>query len=84
MPSHLTDSCYRLRHVIQDLIDDGTLQTPLSKPNVIFNSMPKHNPNLQISQISLNSTQINPSSTQNDLSFTTFNPTHYIIPENHP
>ncbi|XP_058218591.1 uncharacterized protein LOC131329475 [Rhododendron vialii] len=52
MRGHLTNSCYRLRHVIQDLIDDGTVQTPPpSKPNVIFNSMPKHNFNLHISYL---------------------------------
>ncbi|KAI8563689.1 hypothetical protein RHMOL_Rhmol03G0128900 [Rhododendron molle] len=56
MSGHHTNSCYRLPHAIQDLIDDGTLATPLSKPNVISNSMPKHNPNLQINHISLSST----------------------------
>ncbi|KAI8560166.1 hypothetical protein RHMOL_Rhmol04G0234800 [Rhododendron molle] len=84
MPSHHTDSCYRLLHAIQDLINDGTLQTPPSTPNVISNSMPKHNSNLQISQINPSSTQINPSSTQNDFNSTIFNSTRYIIQENHP
>ncbi|KAI8555289.1 hypothetical protein RHMOL_Rhmol05G0163100 [Rhododendron molle] len=30
--SHLTNSCYRLHHTIQDLIDDGTLAMPPLPP----------------------------------------------------
>ncbi|KAI8529862.1 hypothetical protein RHMOL_Rhmol11G0007100 [Rhododendron molle] len=41
MPGHHTDKCYRLRHEIQDLIDDGTVQVP-PRPNVITNSLPQH------------------------------------------
>ncbi|KAI8572790.1 hypothetical protein RHMOL_Rhmol01G0227700 [Rhododendron molle] len=37
MPGHHTDKCYHLRHEIQDLIDDGTVQVP-PKPNIISNS----------------------------------------------
>ncbi|KAI8559667.1 hypothetical protein RHMOL_Rhmol04G0191300 [Rhododendron molle] len=78
MPSHLTDAYFCLQQEIQDLIDNGTVQTPpLSKPNVISNSLPQHNSNPFVSQISITSTQINPSST-------IFNPSHYIIPENQP
>ncbi|KAI8568451.1 hypothetical protein RHMOL_Rhmol02G0200500 [Rhododendron molle] len=42
---HLTDSCFRLRHAIQDLIDEGTLQAPpppSQKPNILSNSLPNH------------------------------------------
>lgn len=75
MPGHHTDSCYRLRHAIQDLVDNGTLPTPPTKPNVISNSLPKHNN--QVNQISLNSTIIPPSST-------IFNPTDHITSDRHP
>jgi hypothetical protein len=76
MPGHLTDACYRLRHAIQDLIDNGIIPAPLSsKASVISRSMPQHNSSLQVGHISL-------SSTQNNLSSTIFNPTLYIIPAN--
>ncbi|KAI8572874.1 hypothetical protein RHMOL_Rhmol01G0234300 [Rhododendron molle] len=77
---HLTDSCYHLRHAIQDLIDDNMLAMPpppSQKPNIISNSFPKHNTIPHLSQISLNSTHIN-------LSSTIFNPTDHIILVNQP
>ncbi|KAI8536032.1 hypothetical protein RHMOL_Rhmol10G0223900 [Rhododendron molle] len=55
MPGHHTDTCFRLRHAIQDLVDNGTLPTPPPKPNVISNSLPQHNQ--QVNQISLSSTK---------------------------
>lgn len=33
MPGHATDECHRLRHKIQDLIDNGSISTPLAKLN---------------------------------------------------
>ncbi|KAG5549095.1 hypothetical protein RHGRI_014462 [Rhododendron griersonianum] len=75
MPSHYTDSCYRLRHAIQDLVDNGTLPNPPSKPNVISNSLPKHHN--QVGQISLSSTITSPNST-------IFNPTDHITPADQP
>ncbi|KAI8560435.1 hypothetical protein RHMOL_Rhmol04G0254900 [Rhododendron molle] len=72
MSSHPTEKCYRLRHEIQDLIDDGTVQVP-PKPNVISNSLPQHRSDALVGQVSITSTQINPSST-------IFNPSHYIVP----
>ncbi|KAI8535001.1 hypothetical protein RHMOL_Rhmol10G0141100 [Rhododendron molle] len=74
MPGHHTDSCFRLRHAIQDLVENGTLPTPPAKPNVISNSLLQHNQ--QVNQISLSST-ISPSST-------IFNPTDHITSENNP
>ncbi|KAI8550892.1 hypothetical protein RHMOL_Rhmol06G0142800 [Rhododendron molle] len=73
MPGHHTDSCFRLRHAIQDLVENGTLPTPPAKPNVISNSLPQHNQ--QVNQISLSSTIISPSPT-------IFNPTSHITSEN--
>ncbi|KAI8538444.1 hypothetical protein RHMOL_Rhmol09G0104100 [Rhododendron molle] len=75
MPSHHTDSCFRLRHAIQDLVENGTLPTPPAKPNVISNSLPQHNQ--QVNQISLGSTIISPSST-------IFNPTDHITSDINP
>ncbi|KAF5933449.1 hypothetical protein HYC85_029620 [Camellia sinensis] len=39
---HDTDLCFRLRHEIQDLIDNGVI-LPLEKPNVTTNPLPTHN-----------------------------------------
>ncbi|KAI8529839.1 hypothetical protein RHMOL_Rhmol11G0005500 [Rhododendron molle] len=42
---HLTDSCFCLRHAIQDLIDERTLLAlppPSQKPNILSNSMSNH------------------------------------------
>ncbi|KAI8537834.1 hypothetical protein RHMOL_Rhmol09G0054800 [Rhododendron molle] len=72
---HLTDSCFRLRHAIQDLIDDGTLQAPpppSQKPYILSNSLPNHKAVPHINQISLSSAQINPNSTS-------FDPTSHIV-----
>ena len=33
MPGHATDECHRLRHKIQDLIDNGSISAPLAKLN---------------------------------------------------
>ncbi|KAF5932597.1 hypothetical protein HYC85_028768 [Camellia sinensis] len=38
---HDTDQCFRLRHEIQDLIDNGVIVPP-EKPNVITNPLPPH------------------------------------------
>ncbi|KAI8572792.1 hypothetical protein RHMOL_Rhmol01G0227900 [Rhododendron molle] len=79
MPGHHTDKCYRLRHEIQDLIYDGTVQVP-PKPNIISNSLPQHGSDPLVGQVSITSiqiTRINPSST-------IFNPSHYIVPANQP
>ncbi|KAI8555208.1 hypothetical protein RHMOL_Rhmol05G0157000 [Rhododendron molle] len=61
MPGHHTDKCYRFRHEIQDLIDDGMVQVP-PKPNVISNPLPQHGSDPLVGQITINSTHINPSS----------------------
>ncbi|KAI8555007.1 hypothetical protein RHMOL_Rhmol05G0140600 [Rhododendron molle] len=76
MPRHHTNSCYRLRHAIQDLVENGTLPTPPTKPNVISNSIPNHNCNPQVNQISLSSSIVHPSST-------IFNATDHITLESH-
>ncbi|KAI8568233.1 hypothetical protein RHMOL_Rhmol02G0182800 [Rhododendron molle] len=76
MPSHLTEACFYLRHEIQDLIDNGSVQVP-PKPNVISNSLPKHRSDSLVGQVFITSTQINPSST-------IFNLSHYIVPANQP
>ncbi|KAF5934619.1 hypothetical protein HYC85_030790 [Camellia sinensis] len=39
---HDTDLCFRLRHEIQDLIDNGVILPP-EKPNVTTNPLPTHN-----------------------------------------
>ncbi|KAL7169328.1 hypothetical protein ACSBR2_034386 [Camellia fascicularis] len=39
---HDTDQCYRLRHKIQDLIDNKVI-APSQKPNVTTNPLPLHN-----------------------------------------
>ncbi|KAL7226539.1 hypothetical protein ACSBR1_021608 [Camellia fascicularis] len=39
---HETDQCYRLRHEIQDLIDNKVIAPP-QKPNVTTNPLPSHN-----------------------------------------
>ncbi|KAI8542837.1 hypothetical protein RHMOL_Rhmol08G0170600 [Rhododendron molle] len=77
---HFTDSCFRLRHAIQDLIDEGNLQAPpppSQKPNILSNSLPNHKVVSHISQISLSSTKINPSSTS-------FDPTSLIVSADQP
>ncbi|KAH7836661.1 hypothetical protein Vadar_004049 [Vaccinium darrowii] len=77
MPGHHTNNCIRLKHKVQDLIEDGTIPLPLKKPNTVSNPMPEHKSNTQINQISL-------SSTLNDLGSTKFNPSLYIIPDTEP
>ncbi|KAL7172363.1 hypothetical protein ACSBR2_031954 [Camellia fascicularis] len=39
---HDTDHCFRLRHEIQDLIDNRVIVAP-EKPNVTTNPLPPHN-----------------------------------------
>lgn len=39
---HDTDQCFRLRHEVQDLIDNGVILPP-KKPNVTTNPLPPHN-----------------------------------------
>ncbi|KAF5932923.1 hypothetical protein HYC85_029094 [Camellia sinensis] len=39
---HDTDLCFRLRHEIQDLIDNGVILPP-EKPNITTNPLPTHN-----------------------------------------
>ncbi|KAF5934205.1 hypothetical protein HYC85_030376 [Camellia sinensis] len=39
---HDTDLCFRLRHEVQDLIDNGVILPPV-KPNVTTNPLPTHN-----------------------------------------
>jgi hypothetical protein len=81
MPGHSTNTCFRLRHAIQDLIDHGIIPAPfLPKANVV----PKPNSGSQIGQTSTISTQINPISTQINPTSTIFNPSHYIVPESQP
>lgn len=75
MPGHHTNNCIRLRHKIQDLIDNGTL--PIPKPNTISNPMPEHKPNAQLNQITI-------SSTINGQSSTKYDPSQYIIPATEP
>ena len=38
---HKTDNCFRLKHEIQDLIDNGTLSYPniITKPNIMKNPL---------------------------------------------
>jgi hypothetical protein len=45
MTGHSTNSCTRLRHEVQDLIDNKVIPAPGSnqKPNVISNPLPNHN-----------------------------------------
>ncbi|KAI8571778.1 hypothetical protein RHMOL_Rhmol01G0145400 [Rhododendron molle] len=66
--AHPTDNCFRLRHAIQDLIDNKTLPMPPQKPNTISNPLPKHS-NTHTNHISLASP---------------FNPSLYIIPTTQP
>lgn len=77
MPGHHTNNCIRLKHKIQDLIEDGTFPLSLKKPNIASSPMPKHKPNVQINQISLSPTSNNPSSSK-------FDPSLYIIPASEP
>lgn len=65
---HLTNNCFRLRHTIQDLIDNKTIPVPPQKPNTVSNPLPKHS-NPQVNNIDLE-----PS----------FDPSQYIIPETQP
>ena len=41
---HKTDNCFRLKHEIQDLIDNGTLPNPIIiiKPNIRKNPLPNY------------------------------------------
>ena len=41
---HKTDNCFHLKHVIQDLIDNGTLPNPniITKPNIRKNPLPDY------------------------------------------
>ena len=57
VPDHATDDCQRLRHEIQDLIDDETISLLPLESNTILNPMPQHKQNLGINQISLTSTK---------------------------
>ncbi|KAI8538532.1 hypothetical protein RHMOL_Rhmol09G0110800 [Rhododendron molle] len=65
---HLTDNCFRLRHAIQDLIDNKTLPMPPQKPNTVSNPFPKHS-NACINLISISQP---------------FDPSLYIIPDTQP
>ncbi|KAF5932599.1 hypothetical protein HYC85_028770 [Camellia sinensis] len=49
---HETDYCFRLRHEIQDLIDNRVI-VPLEKPNVTTNPLPPHNPAPPLKPINL-------------------------------
>ena len=42
--NHKTDNCFRLKHEIQDLIDNGTLLNPniITKPNIRKNPLPNY------------------------------------------
>ena len=55
MPGHDTDECHRLRHRIQNLIDNKTITFPLSPkiPNTASSPMPEHKPNIQVNPVSL-------------------------------
>ncbi|KAI8530516.1 hypothetical protein RHMOL_Rhmol11G0065300 [Rhododendron molle] len=39
---HHTNNCFRLRHAIQDLIDNKTIPVLPQKPNTVSNPLPKH------------------------------------------
>ena len=41
---HKTDNCFRLKHEIQNLIDNGTLPNPniITKPNIRKNAFPDY------------------------------------------
>ena len=41
-PGHDTNSCYNLRHAIQDLIDTKVIALP-TRPNITSNPLPNHN-----------------------------------------
>ena len=41
-PGHDTNSCYNLRHAIQDLIDTKVFALP-TRPNITSNPLPNHN-----------------------------------------
>lgn len=62
---HSTKNCFRLRHAIQDLIDNKTIPVPPQKPNTVSNPLPKHS-NPQANCIELKSP---------------FDPSQFIIPE---
>ncbi|KAI8560180.1 hypothetical protein RHMOL_Rhmol04G0236200 [Rhododendron molle] len=55
---HSTNNCFRLRHKVQDLIDNGTISPPLSNANSIINPLPKHP---RVNLINLNPTLFDPS-----------------------
>ncbi|KAI8568333.1 hypothetical protein RHMOL_Rhmol02G0189900 [Rhododendron molle] len=75
MSGHNTDNCIRLRHEIQNLIDNNIIDTPpFDKPNTISNPLPQHNTPFHINQITLT----NDSTTQD------FGPTFFIIPDTEP
>lgn len=70
MLGHAIDDCWRLKHKLQDLIEDETIENPPSKPNTVTNLLQKHAQNPQVNHVSLNSTK--------------FNPSQYIVPLTKP
>ncbi|KAH7841178.1 hypothetical protein Vadar_026661 [Vaccinium darrowii] len=76
-PGHPTERCQRLRHEIQDLIDNKQIRDPTEKPNVVTNPLPAHKRNGNIGQITL-------SSTQKDQDSNPFDPSQFIVLETDP
>ncbi|KAI8550364.1 hypothetical protein RHMOL_Rhmol06G0100100 [Rhododendron molle] len=71
-PGHTTDNCIRLRHEIQNLIDNKVVDAPpLDKPNTVSNPLPQHSAPFCINQITL-------AKNQNLLEF---DPTLFIVPD---
>ncbi|KAF5932603.1 hypothetical protein HYC85_028774 [Camellia sinensis] len=69
---HDTDQCFRLRHEIQDLIDNGVIVPP-EKPNVTTNPLPPHNQAPPPKRINFIQTKV-----------TSYDPSIYITPSHLP
>ncbi|KAF5932602.1 hypothetical protein HYC85_028773 [Camellia sinensis] len=69
---HDTDQCFRLRHEIQDLIDNGVIVPP-EKPNVTTNPLPPQNQALPPKRINFIQTKV-----------MSYDPSIYITPSHLP
>lgn len=67
-PGHTLNKCFRLRHDIQDLINDSkvsfdlTLTNPPPNTNIIQNPLPDHKPPKGLNMIGITGIQFNPAS----------------------
>ncbi|KAF5932703.1 hypothetical protein HYC85_028874 [Camellia sinensis] len=69
---HDTNLCFRLRHEIQDLIDNGVILSP-EKPNITTNPLPTHNQAPPPKRVNFSQTGVMP-----------YDPSIYITPSHLP